>query len=479
MVHKAIDRDPSHRYQSAQELAEDLSRFLHDQPIQARRVSLSERLVRWSRRNKGLAASLATVGLLLLIFNIAGPMVTLHLRQLNQDLLRNEADLKQKQAELQRAGEESRLRANEMEQLADDRDQEAQKAIAARKEAERIKNAARRSEYTSTLLAAQQALTSPGSYQRGKELLDGLRPNAGENDLRGIEFHLLNSLPDTSGDRIIHRGLSGHFANISFSPDGRFLAGAEDQSNTVVVLDVESGDILKRFSGHQSRVRQVEWKSNGTQLISCDNQESIRVWDVEREVELNSFRAGGCFALSPDESRVLIGKRDGQVQILATDTGEVLKVFEGRVERAHRCAWSIDGRLASCGQDGTVRLWDPETEKSDLLTESGPDRPPVRWNCLKFSPDGSQLAASTPQPGNESLIISDMENLDRSTRLPVTMGMSRVNWSHDGTRLAGFDGNTVEIWVPATGKRVRRYTNHLGIRSVSWSPDDRRLASRC
>ena len=201
-------------------------------------------------------------------------------------------------------------------------------------------------------------------------MLDGLRPHAGEKDLRGIEFHLLNSLPDTSGDQIIHRGLSGRLANISFSPDGRFLAGVENESNTVVVLDVESGDILKRFSGHQDRVRQVEWKSNGTQLISCDNQESIRVWDVEREVELNSFRAGGCFALSPDESRVLVGKRNGLVQILATDTGEVLQVFEGHVGPAHDVAWSIDGRLASCGQDGTVRLWDPETQKSDLLTES-------------------------------------------------------------------------------------------------------------
>src|SRR5262249_4063737 len=39
IVHKAIDRDPARRYQTASELAADLQRFLDNEPIQARRVS--------------------------------------------------------------------------------------------------------------------------------------------------------------------------------------------------------------------------------------------------------------------------------------------------------------------------------------------------------------------------------------------------------------------------------------------------------
>ena len=58
IVHKAIDRDPSHRYASADELAGDLQRFLDDEPIQARRLSSIERLNRWRRKNRGLAAAL-------------------------------------------------------------------------------------------------------------------------------------------------------------------------------------------------------------------------------------------------------------------------------------------------------------------------------------------------------------------------------------------------------------------------------------
>ena len=51
IVQKAIERDPSHRYPSASELAEDLRRFVDDEPIQARRASVVERVARWGRRN--------------------------------------------------------------------------------------------------------------------------------------------------------------------------------------------------------------------------------------------------------------------------------------------------------------------------------------------------------------------------------------------------------------------------------------------
>jgi len=68
IVLKAIARDPAHRYRSAGELARDLQCFLDDRPIQARRVSLAERLWRWSRRNRALASLAAsTLALLVLV----------------------------------------------------------------------------------------------------------------------------------------------------------------------------------------------------------------------------------------------------------------------------------------------------------------------------------------------------------------------------------------------------------------------------
>ncbi|HEY7426639.1 MAG TPA: protein kinase [Gemmataceae bacterium] len=65
IVLKAIAREPSGRYQSAGELAEDLRLFLDDQPIRARRISAPERLLRWYRHNRVVAGLLAA---LLLVF---------------------------------------------------------------------------------------------------------------------------------------------------------------------------------------------------------------------------------------------------------------------------------------------------------------------------------------------------------------------------------------------------------------------------
>ena len=55
IVLKAIDKEPGARYPTADAMAEDLRRFLADEPIKARQVSTSERYWRWARRNPVIA----------------------------------------------------------------------------------------------------------------------------------------------------------------------------------------------------------------------------------------------------------------------------------------------------------------------------------------------------------------------------------------------------------------------------------------
>jgi eukaryotic-like serine/threonine-protein kinase len=67
ILSKALEREPDRRYQSVAELGADLRRHLTNQPIQARPPSVVYQLSKFTRRNKGLVASLSVIFVLLSI----------------------------------------------------------------------------------------------------------------------------------------------------------------------------------------------------------------------------------------------------------------------------------------------------------------------------------------------------------------------------------------------------------------------------
>jgi eukaryotic-like serine/threonine-protein kinase len=71
IVLKAMAKEPSNRYATAQELAADLRRFLDDQPILARRPGFLERTLRWARRHRELVATAAAIFALALMISTA------------------------------------------------------------------------------------------------------------------------------------------------------------------------------------------------------------------------------------------------------------------------------------------------------------------------------------------------------------------------------------------------------------------------
>jgi serine/threonine protein kinase/tetratricopeptide (TPR) repeat protein len=67
IVLKAMAKEPADRYATAQELADDLRRFLEHRPIHARRPRLSERAAKWVRRHTAVVVSGITVLLMAVV----------------------------------------------------------------------------------------------------------------------------------------------------------------------------------------------------------------------------------------------------------------------------------------------------------------------------------------------------------------------------------------------------------------------------
>ncbi len=106
IILKAIARDPTLRYQTAGEMAEDLRRFLDDRPIRARRTSALNYLWRWCRRNP-LAANLAVMVLtLLVVVSVVSVVAYVRTAAANREVAEANGEIIKANEEITRANQE-------------------------------------------------------------------------------------------------------------------------------------------------------------------------------------------------------------------------------------------------------------------------------------------------------------------------------------------------------------------------------------
>ncbi len=419
---KALEKDRTRRYETANGMAADVKRYLNNEPVVARPPSSAYRFQKAVRRNK-LVFGAATAVVAALVAGIAiSTWKTVQARKA------------QRETEAAR-NNERRLRME---------------AQAAEKKAQEQALAARRTAYSSDMNAVEHALKE-NNLGRARMFLNRQKPQSGELDLRDWEWRYLWSQARADDHDIFVVGTLWSAHPLSFSADGRMLARELDGGKTVVTDLISRRAVLERanawlpvFAYHGNRLAFVTKDSSTTNDI-------ITILDIATQKEIQPLRYDNStqwIGFTPDDRRLLtVSVR------LGTDMREGFP--------ADLTAWEVDtGRL----------LWQRTIE----------GRPPwVRWRPYAISPNGAAFAAALPYGR-----VQVLETKDGSERFTVTATEELslcVMFSPDSLALltgAGFSDPNIHLWDARSGEARGSLGGHSAyVTDLLFTPDGSRLIS--
>ena len=456
VVLRAMEKDRTRRYETANSLATDLLHYLSDEPVSAGPPSAAYRFKKFASRNRGLliastaitiailaGLAAATVGFIKATTANAGLQKALaEARDARDDARRQqfEADYQKLQAQMQRGHAEVALAQGTLSQ------------------ADALDLAGRWVDAGTKYLAAYDSLQRLGQPVLGAQL--------------GLWNHYAASPPPL----LTLRGTTGAVHSLAVSPDGRMaVSGGDDKY--VRVWDLRTGTESRRFPCSDTVLCVALSPDGRTALAGCQDRK-LQLLDLVSGSEIRTFvgHSGAVLsaAFASDGTKALSGGEDGKVILWDVQIGNVLRDFVGHKQSVLGVALSADGRRAlTSSADQTLILWDAQTGKP-LHTLSGHKS----WvSSVAFSPD-EHMAISGSDDNTARLW-----DLQSGAVIHTFAGHGRrvlsVAFSPDGkTAISGSDDDTIKLWDVKTFDELRTFRGHTdGISSLAFLPDNRTIVS--
>jgi len=205
-----------------------------------------------------------------------------------------------------------------------------------------------------------------------------------------------------------HRAHIGSALRVQYLPTGnRLISAGED--GRVCVWDSGSFRLEKSFNGHTSAVHALAISPDQNTVATGDDTGLVRIWQLSDLKELLVIKAHptsvSSIAFGPRGEWLATANSNREnlesptaIHVWHTETGELLRSMVGHKLSIWRLTVSPDGtRIASAGEDWTVKVWD--AQHGDLMLTLKGHTDDVR--CVTFSPDGQRLASS----GDNSFVL--------------------------------------------------------------------------
>lgn len=150
-----------------------------------------------------------------------------------------------------------------------------------------------------------------------------------------------------------------------FTPDNKQIISC-NHDNVAKVWDIQTGNIIKTFAGHDDWVYAVKITSDMKTLITGSFDKTIKLWDYSSGkllTTLTGHKDGiSTIAISPDNRFVASGSVDGNIILWDIISGKQATVISEKGPIVLFLCYSPDGKtLLACNSDKTIQVWNVST----------------------------------------------------------------------------------------------------------------------